>query len=739
MQKKLNLENGEIIKKANPKQQIFKCRTCPKKFTSTYFRRVHELQHSAESAFKCDVCEKIFAFESHLRSHKYYHMTVKIFECDYCQNTYKHKRHLVYHMHCRHDPLRKFFDCVVCQKKFVMENSLVNHQVNQHQVKTHDKFECPFCDKRFTYRKVRTLHIRTTHFNLLRQQEKLSGTILHELFQGERKTFECYRCKYSTYSLKILEEHMNRCEVNTEFDKLVKCDLCNSRHSDLRALKVHMQNEHSIDWQKEDATRKPQFLLEKPVACILCDKRFKRQIDCMVHVRSEHFNYLRQQEKLTGTDLHELFQGIRTFECYRCSLVGTRNNVKNHIKSCQDKMFNRIKCSICADQFAGIKQLNNHMRKVHSTVLSKETIAKISVDPSYKPKCLFCDMTNTRSDFLIAHTRTAHFDLLRKQEKTMKIDLHPQFQGVRTYECYKCKYHGSVTEVRSHLKNCDLNKPNSFKKCKLCNYRYGQEVSIIRHMSAVHSIDIEKPTNGKKKNKKIVNMVFQCFDCKKTRSNLDGLREHMRNTHSKPWKCEYCPERYSQSAEKISHQKRLHLKLMENSKNHRFICYICKHSVPMWTAVAHLKKLHGVNSFGCDNCDEKFPSLITLKKHMPIHMPEVKHDCKICEITFTQLGSLRTHLQNMHGEKRNKCSFCDYRNRDKYYIYQHIRTEHFDLLRKRDRLTVNKFSLNLHVRNKHFSDPVEKISCKLCSKQFAHECNLKRHMQIHLFNRKKGN
>ena len=104
---------------------------------------------------------------------------------------------------------------------------------------------------------------------------------------------------------------------------------------------------------------------EQPHACQFCNKKFLFYDKFYPHIRSVHFKLLRQQDKLTG-GLNDLFQGYRTYECYRCNYTGILRDVKSHMSSvkCQTGLLS-INCPKCIRKFRSRESMNNHLKKAH--------------------------------------------------------------------------------------------------------------------------------------------------------------------------------------------------------------------------------------------------------------------------------------------------------------------------------------------------------------------------------------
>lgn len=156
--------------------------------------------HNKDKPCKCDVCDKSFRLETNLRLHQAIHTNKKRLNCSFWGAKYLHKSYLKVHE-------------------------------RQHR---EGKPKYQFCSKEFANFAFVTRHVRTEHFHLLRQEDKLNGG-LNKLFQG-MQTFECYKCNF-THISSTVKKHIESCQVGESF---IQCSKCTRKLSDQGALIKHM-------------------------------------------------------------------------------------------------------------------------------------------------------------------------------------------------------------------------------------------------------------------------------------------------------------------------------------------------------------------------------------------------------------------------------------------------------------------------------------------------------------------
>lgn len=161
------------------------------------------------------------------------------------------------------------------------------------------------------------------------------------------------------------------------------------------------------------------------------------------------------------------------FECDICHKTFTRKEGLKRLQNSHDPERKKFECEICHKKFDRSDGLTRHKKLVH--------------EDQRPHKCTFCNNAYFSEIQLSIHCRTEHFDLLRQKEK-MTGRLHNLFQGIRTFECYRCNYVGNLTAVRNHMVRCQQGSQKSKKKfkCVLCNYRYTDKASISLHMRIKH-------------------------------------------------------------------------------------------------------------------------------------------------------------------------------------------------------------------------------------------------------------
>ena len=135
----------------------------------------------------------------------------------------------------------------------------------------------------------------------------------------------------------------------------------------------------------------------------------------------------------------------------------------------------------------------------------------------------------------------------------------------------------------------------------------------------------------------------------------------------------------------------------------RDVCDICGKMFPNVVAFNdHVKKLHELQDYPCNQCDNKYKSANALQRHMKIHSPD-QLSCDGCAKTFTRLDSLQRHKCKV-PEFQVKCDHCL-------------------------KVCPNERALKTHFKMHHEIEG-SNIKCELCSAVFANNMQYKHHYTV---------
>nr|XP_054760991.1 zinc finger protein 737-like [Lytechinus pictus] len=147
-------------KENHTNEGTYKCIHCPKVFTSEHRLKNHLISHEQKGFYQCTLCPKSFGSEKALNNHQGEHTGLKPFKCEICGRGFRVKSHFHAHKRRMHQerPLRFF--CSVCSKGFADKGNLVKHERRHKGIRP---FVCLECGKGFTARTSLDTHMQIIH------------------------------------------------------------------------------------------------------------------------------------------------------------------------------------------------------------------------------------------------------------------------------------------------------------------------------------------------------------------------------------------------------------------------------------------------------------------------------------------------------------------------------------------------------------------------------------------------
>ncbi|XP_075362953.1 histone-lysine N-methyltransferase MECOM isoform X7 [Mycteria americana] len=162
------------------------------------------------------------------------------------------------------------------------------------------------------------------------------------------------------------------------------------------------------------------------------------------------------------------------------------------------------------------------------------------------------------------------------------------------------------------------------------------------------------------------------------------------------YRCEDCDQLFESKAELVDHQK------FPCSTPHSAFSMVEEEFQKKLENENDLRDVHEIQE--CKECDQVFPDLQSLEKHMLSHSEEREYKCDQCPKAFNWKSNLIRHQMSHDSGKHYECENCAKVFTDPSNLQRHIRSQHV--------------GARAH-------------ACPECGKTFATSSGLKQHKHIH--------
>jgi len=85
------------------------------------------------------------------------------------------------------------------------------------------------------------------------------------------------------------------------------------------------------------------------------------------------------------------------------------------------------------------------------------------------------------------------------------------------------------------------------------------------------------------------------------------------------------------------------------------------------------KKHTGTKGYPCNNCNKRFSSLWSLKRHVKTYNPKQPYTCDLCNKNFLRLHHLREH-EMAHPREPYVCEYCNRTFLRERFLKTHVKT-----------------------------------------------------------------
>ena len=167
----------------------------------------------------------------------------------------------------------------------------------------------------------------------------------------------------------------------------------------------------------------------------------------------------------------------------------------------------------------------------------------------------------------------------------------------KLHQCPHCSY--STSHLRQHIRSHIGEKPYS---CEECGQRFTRSSSRAVHMHIVHS-------TGQA-------ILHQCPHCPySTKYGASSLREHIRtHTGEKPYSCEECGQRFTYSSQRAVHMRTVHSTGQATLHQCPHCSYSTKYGVS--SLRQHIRTHTGEKPYSCEECGQRFTQSSNCSRHV---------------------------------------------------------------------------------------------------------------------------
>ncbi|XP_064372658.1 histone-lysine N-methyltransferase MECOM isoform X1 [Dromaius novaehollandiae] len=191
------------------------------------------------------------------------------------------------------------------------------------------------------------------------------------------------------------------------------------------------------------------------------------------------------------------------------------------------------------------------------------------------------------------------------------------------------------------------------------------------------------------------------------------------------YRCEDCDQLFESKAELVDHQK------FPCSTPHSAFSMVEEDFQKKLDTENDLRDVHEIQE--CKECDQVFPDLQSLEKHMLSHSEEREYKCDQCPKAFNWKSNLIRHQMSHDSGKHYECENCAKQVfTDPSNLQRHIRSQHVGARAHACPECGKTFATSSGLKqHKHIHSSVKPFICEVCHKSYTQFSNLCRHKRMH--------
>ena len=170
----------------------------------------------------CKLCDKTYCSKRAVDNHNnYYHKGLKLYECPHCEKSYSDRTPRRLHIENEHNGKNKGkFLCNKCDKSYNLERKLKEHRRKFHEM---EKIKCDYCNKMV--------------LNKYSMKKHIDGHLAKE--EG---IYKCSKCPYNFPNNRVLHKHLETHDKDRQ--RTFNCEVCKKDYFTKLALTLHTKYKH---------------------------------------------------------------------------------------------------------------------------------------------------------------------------------------------------------------------------------------------------------------------------------------------------------------------------------------------------------------------------------------------------------------------------------------------------------------------------------------------------------------
>ncbi|XP_059610618.1 zinc finger protein 26-like [Phlebotomus argentipes] len=492
------------------------------------------------------------------------------------------------------------------------------------------------------------------------------------------------------------------------------------------------------------------------VCCRECGEEFQEAAELQNHQENVHNFYRcktcgKEETSLAEFEFHlQTHGGFKLFKCFTCQeMFSFLHELNNHLPT-----------------HAGKKESSEGEEECLETQIEFEEEMKTEPQGEYiERRSGFKDQNAEKEPLEIVEpvkaTEIEDLSVAKILERSCSVALaRVEVKEKKMYRCAQCPY--TCKRRFSLLQHKNMHTNTRFE-CAICGKTYPSKQSICYHMQ-IHNTEKNKnpcPKCGKvfstsydmKRHLKAHNsewkFVCDWKSCKYGTFYKSSFEMHRRtHTGEKPFKCEFCDNRFRGNRNMKSHIERFHkprtIPCTHCSKKFSTRILLKEHlryvgiddssiaqilesscSVAVEQVEEEKEKIHR-----CAECPYTSKRISLLKKHLMTHK-NTRFDCAICGNTYRYRSGIYYHMQSHNKEKNNNpCPECGKVFSTKGSMKIHLKTHNPEMKFKCDWKSCQYGTFNISKMRSHRRIHIDEkpFKCEFCDAKFRRNRNMKSHI-----------